>query len=44
MAMQKKAWMILFLFKELLSLIKKFVPCGVFLTNKCVLVNNHVTL
>jgi hypothetical protein len=44
MAMQKKAWMIFFLFKKFLSFVKKFVPSGVFLTNKRVLINNHVTL
>jgi hypothetical protein len=44
MAMQKKTWMIFFLFKEFLSFVKKFVPGGVFLTNKHVLVNNHFTL
>jgi hypothetical protein len=44
MAIQKKAWMIFFLFKEFLSFVKKFVLGGVFLTNKHVLINNHVTL
>jgi hypothetical protein len=31
MAMQKKVWMIFFLFKEFLTFFKKYVPSGMFL-------------
>jgi hypothetical protein len=32
--MQKKVWIITFLFKEFFSFFKKFVPCGIFQTNQ----------
>jgi len=48
MAMQKKAWMIFFLFKEFLTFFKKYVLSGVSLTNQHFLVldghGNHVIL
>jgi hypothetical protein len=48
MAMQKKAWMISFIFKEFLSFSKRFIPRGISLTNKHLLIldehSNHVTL
>jgi len=48
MAMQKKAWMIAFLFKEFLFLFKRSILNGVSLTNRHLLIinghGNHVTL
>ncbi len=48
MAMQKKAWMNFFLFKEFLSFFKQFVPIGVSTTNQHILIvdsyGSHVTL
>jgi hypothetical protein len=48
MAMQKKAWMICFLFKDFLSFLKWFVLGGMFTTNQHLLIlndhGNHVTL
>jgi hypothetical protein len=46
--MQKKAWMIILLFKEFLSLFKKFITSGLFLINRHLLIldgnDNYVTL
>ncbi len=48
MAMQKRTWMITFLFKEFLSFFNKLVPSGVSLNNQHLLIldghGNHVTL
>jgi hypothetical protein len=46
--MQEKAWMIFFLFKELLSFFKKFIWGGVSFTNRHLLImdgqDNNITL
>jgi len=48
MAMQKKTWMITFLFKEFLSFFKRSIPSGVSFTNRHLLIldghGSHVTL
>jgi hypothetical protein len=48
MAMQKKAWIIAFLFKEFLSFFKRSILGGVSFTNRHLLImdghGNHVTL
>jgi len=48
MAMQKKAWMIFFLFKEFFFFFKWFILGGMFTTNWHLLVldnhGNHITL
>ncbi len=48
MAMQSKAWMNTFLFKEFLSFLKRFIPSGISKTNKHLLIldghGSHVTL
>jgi len=48
MAMQKKTWMIAFLFKEFLSFFKRLVLSGVSLTNKHLSIldghGSHLTL
>jgi hypothetical protein len=48
MAMQKRAWMNIFLFKEFLSFFNKLVPRGMSLNNRHLLIvngrGNHVTL
>jgi hypothetical protein len=48
MVMQKKAWMICFLFKEFLSFFKQYVPNGMSMTNRHLLVLNshgsHITV
>jgi hypothetical protein len=38
MAMQSKAWMITFLFKEFLSFFKRFIPSGISITNRHLLI------
>ncbi len=38
MAMQKRVWMVSFLFKEFLAIFKKYVPSGMSLTNQHLLV------
>jgi hypothetical protein len=48
MAMQSKAWMNTFLFKEFLSFLKRFIPSGISITNKHLLIldghGSHVIL
>jgi hypothetical protein len=48
MAMQSKAWMTTFLFKEFLSFFKSSIPSGISINNKCLLIldghGSHVTL
>jgi len=48
MAMQLKAWMTTFLFKQFLFFFKRFIPSGISLTNKHLFILNghgfHVTL
>jgi hypothetical protein len=47
MAMQKRVWMVSFLFKEFLAIFKKYVPSGMSFINQHLLVldghGNHVT-
>jgi hypothetical protein len=46
--MQSRAWMTTFLFKEFLSFFKRFIPSGISITNKHLLILDghqfHVTL
>jgi hypothetical protein len=48
MAMQSKAWMTTSLFKEFLSFFKRYIPNGIFLTNRHLFIldghGSHVTL
>ncbi len=48
MAMQSKAWMITFLFKEFMSFFKRSIPSGISITNRHMLIldghGSHVTL
>jgi hypothetical protein len=48
MAMQSKAWMTTFLFKEFLSFFKRSILSGISITNRCRLIldghGSHVTL
>jgi hypothetical protein len=48
MAIQSKAWMTTFLFKEFLFFFKRFIPSGISITNKHLLIldghGSHVTI
>jgi hypothetical protein len=48
MAMQSKAWMTTFLYKEIFFFFKRYIPSGILITNKHLLIldghGSHVTL